>query len=194
MKKFLAILTILFSTTCLAQQITNEMPKKLKQFVDNLETVSANFTQIKILPESTKQFKSFGYVKFVKGTGFTWHQTKPSETVFTSTLKTYCVNGEDKQLNELPYFNQIQQMIDSMLNGDISDFLFAFNVDYFDDKNGWHLVATPRLSALTDFIQNLTVYGTTKNLDKIIITYADGTIIILQFTRSSKDFSDEIVC
>ena len=87
-------------------------------------------------------------------------------------------------------------MIDEMLNGDMSDFLFAFNADYIDDKNanGWHIVATPRLSAMADFIQDLTIYGTTKDLNKIIITYADGTILMLNFTRSTKDFNYEIVC
>ena len=196
MKKFIVGLFMLFSTAVFAHPLGGTMPARLKTFVDNLGTVSANFTQVKILPESTKQFKSSGRVKFIKGTGFTWHQIKPSETIFTSTLTSYCLNGESAELNELPYFNQIQSMIDEMLNGDMSDFLFAFDADYVDDKNanGWHIVATPRLSAMTDFIQDLTIYGTTKDLTKIIITYADGTILILNFTRSSKDFNYEIVC
>ena len=196
MKKIIVGLFMLFSTTVFAQPLIDAMPTRLKTFVDNLDTVSANFTQTKILPESTKQFKSSGHVKFVKGTGFTWHQIKPSETIFTSTLTSYCLNGESAELNELPYFNQIQSMIDEMLNGDMSDFLFAFDADYMDDKtaNGWHIVATPRLSAMTDFIQDLNIYGTTKDLNKIIITYADGTILMLNFTRSTKDFNFEIIC
>lgn len=196
MKKVIIALFMLFSNTVVAQQLDDTVPARLKNFIDNLDTVSANFTQVKILPESTKQFKSSGHVKFVKGSGFTWHQKKPSEMVFTSTLTSYCVNDESRELDELPYFNQIQSMIDKMLNGDMSDFLFAFNADYTDDKNanGWHIVATPRLSSLADFIQDLTIYGTTKNLNKIIITYADGTILMLNFTRSAKDFNYEIAC
>jgi len=196
MKKIIFGLFFLFSTSVFATPLGDTMPTRLKTFVDNLGDVSAEFTQVKILPESTKQFKSSGRVRFIKGTGFTWHQITPSETIFTSTLTSYCLNGEGKGLNELPYFHQIQNMIDEMLNGDMSDFLFAFNADYTDDKNatGWHIFATPRLSAMTDFIQDLTIYGTTKNLNKIIITYADGTILILNFSRSVKDFKYEIVC
>lgn len=184
----------MFSLNAFAYPVTDEMPEKLKTFTDNLESVSATFKQTKILPESTKRFISTGYVKFVKNVGFTWHQQKPSNDVFTSTLTEYCVNGETKELTDLPYFYRIQSMIDKMLNGDMSDFLFAFNVDYTEYKNSWTLVATPRLVVVADTIQNLTMYGSTKDLTKVVMTYYDGTIVILEFNRSKKDFTDEIVC
>ena len=194
MKKIILILACIFSLNAFAHPITDEIPDKLKTFTDNLESVSATFKQTKILPESTKRFTSNGYVKFVKNVGFTWHQQKPSEEVFTSTLQEYCVNGETKELTELPYFYRIQSMIDKMLNGDMSDFLFAFNVDYNEHKDSWTLVATPRLSVLADMVQNLTMYGTTKDLNKVIMTYYDGTIVILEFNRSKKEIKDEIAC
>ena len=194
MKKLILILCCMFSLNAFAYPVTDEMPEKLKTFTDNLESVSATFKQTKILPESTKRFISTGYVKFVKNVGFTWHQQKPSNDVFTSTLTEYCVNGETKELTDLPYFYRIQSMIDKMLNGDMSDFLFAFNVDYTEYKNSWTLVATPRLVVVADTIQNLTMYGSTKDLTKVVMTYYDGTIVILEFNRSKKDFTDEIVC
>ncbi len=43
-------------------------------------------------------------------------------------------------------------------------------------------------------VQDLTIYGTDKDLNKIIMTYYDGTIVILEFNRSKKDFDDEIIC
>ena len=190
--KFLFLCII--SANAFAYPITDKMPDKLKTFTDNLESVSATFVQTKILPESTKRFVSNGYVKFVKNVGFTWHQQKPSDEVFTSTLTTYCVNGNRQELNELPYFYRIQSMIDNMLNGDMSDFLFAFDVDYTEYKNTWTLLATPRLTTIADMIQNLTIYGSTKDLTKVVMTYNDGTIVILEFNRSNKDFSDEIIC
>ena len=194
MKKIIFVLCCVFSLNAFAYPVTGEMPEKLKTFTDNLESVSATFKQTKILPESTKRFISNGYVKFVKNVGFAWHQQKPSEDVFTSTLKEYCVNGEAKELTELPYFYRVQSMIDKMLNGDMSEFLFAFDVDYSEHKNSWTLVASPRLVILADMIQNLTMYGNIKDLNKVIITYYDGTIVILEFNRSKKDFTDEIVC
>ena len=177
-----------------AYQITDKMPDTLKTFTENLNTVSATFKQTKILPESTKRFMSNGYVKFVKNVGFTWHQQKPSEETFTSTLKKYCVNGETKELNELPYFYRIQTMIDNMLNGDMSEFLYAFNVDYNEHKNSWVMAATPRLTAIADMIQDVTIYGTTTDLTKVIMTYYDGTIVILEFARLTKEITDEIAC
>lgn len=194
MQKIIFMICCLVSVNAFAHPITNEMPDKLKTFANNLESVSATFKQTKILPESTKRFVSNGYVKFVKNVGFTWHQQKPLDETFTSTLTKYCVNGESKELKDLPYFYRVQSMIDKMLNGDISDFLFAFNVDYTEHKNTWTMVATPRLKTVADMVQDLTIYGTDKDLNKIIMTYYDGTIVILEFNRSKKDFDDEIVC
>ena len=192
--KFLIILSCLFSVNAFAYQVKDKMPEKLKIFTDNLNTVSANFEQTKILPESTKRFISTGYVKFVKNSGFIWHQQKPTNEVFTSTLTKYCVNNETKELNDLPYFYRVQSMIDSVLNGDISEFLFAFNVDFTENKESWTMVATPRLTMIADMVQNLTIYGTTKDLTKIVMTYYDGTIVVLKFTRLTKDIDDEIAC
>ena len=192
--KVIFVLLGILSTNAFAYPMTDEMPEKLKTFADNLTSVSATFKQTKILPESTKRFISTGYVKFVKNVGFTWHQQKPSDDVFTSTLTNYCVNGENKELRDLPYFYRVKSMIDKMLNGDMSDFLFAFNVDYSEHKNTWTMVATPRLTVMADMIQNLTMYGSSKDLTKMIMTYYDGTIVILEFNRSKKDFDDEIVC
>ena len=192
--KFVFVLLCFLSANAFAYPLTDKMPDKLKSFTDNLESVSATFKQTKILPESTKRFISNGYVKFVKNVGFTWHQQKPTEDVFTSTTTKYCVNGETKELKDLPYFYRIQSMIDNMLNGDMNDFLFAFNVDYTEYKNTWTLVATPKFTTVADMIQNITIYGSTKDLTKVIMTYYDGTIVILEFNRSKKDFADEIIC
>ena len=192
--RFVFAVLCLVSANAFAYPVTDKMPEQLKTFTDNLESVSATFKQTKILPESTKRFISTGYVKFVKNLGFTWHQQKPSEEVFTSTMNAYCADGVKKELSDLPYFYRIQSMIDKMLNGDMSDFLFAFDVDYTEYKNTWTLLATPRLTAIADMIQNLTIYGSTKDLTKAVMTYNDGTIVILEFNRSNKDFSDEIIC
>lgn len=197
MKKIIKILSILcciFSLDANAYQITDKMPETLKTFADNLTNVSATFKQTKILPESTKRFISNGYVKFVKNVGFTWHQQKPTEDTFTSTLTKYCTNGEIKELNELPYFYRIQSMIDNMLNGDMTEFLYAFNVDFTEQKNSWTMIATPRLTTVADMIQDITIYGTTNDLTRVVMTYYDGTIVILEFTRMTKDVDDEIVC
>lgn len=192
--KIIFLLFSLWCSICTATPISETTPTQLKKFTDNLESVSATFKQTKILPESTKQFVSNGHVKFVKNVGFTWHQQKPEENVFTSTLENYCVNGQKSELSTLPYFYQIQTMIDKMLNGDMSDFLYAFNADYVEKGTKWTLVATPRLTNIADIIQDLTIYGNNTDLNKIIMTYYDGTIIILEFSKIKTDIPDEIIC
>lgn len=192
--KILIFLLCVLSFDAFSYPITDKMPDKLKTFTENLESVSANFKQTKILPESTKRFVSNGYIKFVKNVGFTWHQQKPTVEIFTSTLTKYCVNGDSKELTDLPYFYRVQSMIDKMLNGDMTDFLFAFNVDYTEHKDTWTIIATPRLTNIAEMIQNITMYGNTKDLTKIIMTYYDGTVVILEFNRLKKDIDDEIDC
>lgn len=176
-----------------AQNIT-EMPATLKTFTDNLGTVHASYTQTKTLPESTKTFRATGTVKFVKGAGFKWKQQKPNAFDFTSTLDSYCINGDTNALSALPHFSQVQSMIKDMMDGDIGMFLTAFNADYTEIKKNWVLVATPKISAVAEFLESLTLTGDTKDLKQIVITYKNGMTITIDFKRIKTDSPDEIKC
>jgi len=192
MKK-LFLLFVLLCGTANAKNIT-EMPATLKTFTDNLGSVSATFTQSKTIPESVKTFRANGTVKFVKGVGFKWTQINPNSFEFTSTLDSYCVNDEKKALAALPYFSQIQSMINDMLNGDMNMFLMAFNADYTENKTSWTLMATPKLSAIADFLEAITMAGNTKDLKQMVIMYKNGTTITIDFKRMTTDLPDEIKC
>ena len=192
MKK-LFVLFVLLCGTANAKNIT-EMPATLKTFTDNLGSVSATFTQSKTIPESVKTFRANGTVKFVKGVGFKWTQINPNSFEFTSTLDSYCVNDEKKALAALPYFSQIQSMINDMLNGDMTMFLMAFNADYTENKTSWTLMATPKLSAIADFLEAITMAGNTKDLKQMVIMYKNGTTITIDFKRMTTDLPDEIKC
>ena len=171
-----------------------EMPETLKTFADNLQTVSASYTQSKTLPESTKTFRANGTVKFVRGVGFKWHQIHPNNFYFTSNLGSYCVNGATESLSELPYFSQIQSTINDLLNGDMEMFLTAFDADYTESKNNWRLTATPKIDAIGEFLKQITMAGNIHDLRQIIIKYTNGTKIIIDFKRMKTDLSDEIKC
>lgn len=192
--KLFLILTIICGNAN-AQKIT-QMPNTLKTFTDNLGTVYASYTQSKTLPESTKTFRANGNVKFVKDVGFKWMQINPNSFEFTSTLDSYCTNGDSKALSELPYFSQIQSMINDMLNGDMESFLTVFNADYTESKKtkDWVLVATPKISAIADFLKSMTFRGNTTDLNQIVITYKNGTKITIDFKRLKTDSTDEIKC
>ncbi|MBR3148329.1 MAG: glycosyltransferase [Alphaproteobacteria bacterium] len=193
--KNLFLVFVLFCGTANAKNIT-QMPDTLKTFTDNLGTVSAAYTQSKTLPESTKIFHARGVVKFVKDSGFKWKQLDPNSFDFTSTLDTYCVNGSPETLSSLPYFSQIQSMIKDMLDGDMNDFLTAFDADYTESKKGqnWTLLASPKISAISDFLESMTMTGNKKDLTQIVIKYKNGTKIVLDFRRLKTDLTDEIEC
>lgn len=197
MKKLCLFLSLLIPLSAHTVPIS-EMPPRLQTFSENLGTVTATFTQTKILPEITRRFISTGRVKFIKGTGFTWQQTTPTTKTFTATTDQYCTeDGIAHPLNELPHFNYVKQTIDDMFSGDMNKFLFTFSVDYTDtpDSDLWHLTATPRFSTISDILQDITMYGSTTDLTKIIITYQNGTILIMEFAKTSQDLiNDEIKC
>ena len=193
--KNLFLLSAIFCTPVFAEQIT-QMPDGIKNFTDNLDTVYASYTQTKTIPESVKTFRAYGTVKFVKGTGFIWKQLGPKEFEFISTLDSYCANNEKQALAALPYFSQIQSMINDMLNGDMSTFLVAFNADYNENQKNktWTMVATPKLSSIGDFLQSMTFSGNATDLNQMIIKYKNGTKITIDFKRIDAVLDDEIKC
>ncbi len=190
----LFVMMCVFCGVANAKSIT-EMPAALKTFTDNLGTVSATFTQSKTIPESVKIFRANGVVKFAKGIGFRWVQQKPNYFEFTSTLDSYCVNDEKQALAALPYFSQIQSMIDDVLNGDMTMFLMAFNADYTESKGGrWTLMATPKISTIAEFLSSMTLAGNTTDLNQMVIMYKNGMTITIDFKRMKTDLPDEIKC
>ena len=192
--RFFALCLMFLSFGALATPI-DSMPDRLGQFTDNLDVVSASFNQMKIIPESNKQFNANGRVKFHKGNGFIWIQDTPIHQVFISTTDKYCIDGQSNDLNSLPYFYYVRRIINDTLNGDIARLNAVFDVDYLEyGKNQWQLTATSRLSSVADFLQDFVMYGTTTDLTKVIITYQDGTIVIIKFKRMDTEIKDEIVC
>ncbi len=194
MKKFLMLMTLILSGSAVAAPIT-EMPERLGQFTENLDTVSATFRQTKIIPDSVKKFSSSGQVKFHKGIGFIWKQQKPNAQTFISTTDRYCINGRVRDLTSMPYFYYVRSIIDDTLNGDVDALNTVFFVDYNEyNANQWQLTARPRLTSVRDFVQEFVMYGTITDLDKIVMTYQDGTIIIIEFKRMNTEIPDEINC
>ncbi|MBO4745574.1 MAG: outer membrane lipoprotein carrier protein LolA [Alphaproteobacteria bacterium] len=168
---------------------------RFNTFTKNIGTVSASFEQMKILPETTKQFVSTGRVKFQKDVGFIWIQDTPTKQKFVSTKQQYCVDGVAQDLKNLPYFYYVREIIDSALNGDISGLQMVFNVDYSEyGKKLWQMTVRPRFTAVADILQDVVMYGSTTELTKAIITYNDGTIVIIQFKPQKVEIQDEIAC
>ncbi|MBO4480807.1 MAG: outer membrane lipoprotein carrier protein LolA [Alphaproteobacteria bacterium] len=191
--KYIALILMLISGGVYAGDISSM--KRFEKFTDNLDTVSASFQQIKMIPESDKKFISSGHVKFQKGRGFIWIQNAPTKQVAISTKTKYCVDGVSQDLNSLPYFSYIRRMIDDALSGDMSSLQMVFNIDYSEyDKNQWQITAKPRFDSVAEFVQDFVMYGTTDDLTKIILTYQNGTVVIIKFNRMNTEIKDEIAC
>ena len=188
------ILAFLLGVFGIEYAMAGELPR-FEQFTQNIGKVSASFHQIKMVPESTKKFTATGQVKFEKGVGFIWKQNAPTKQVFISTKEKYCVDGVAQDLNSLPYFYYVRRMIDDALNGDITGLQTVFNIDYSEyGKNQWQMTASPRYDSVAEFLQDMVMYGTTTDLTKIIITYQNGTVVIIQFNRTGTEIKDEIAC
>lgn len=192
MKKIILLLLLLPFGVYAGELVNME---RFDTFTKNLGTVSASFEQMKILPETTKQFVSTGRVKFQKDVGFVWIQDTPTKQKFVSTKQQYCVDGTAQDLKNLPYFYYVREIIDSALNGDISGLQMVFNIDYSEyGKTQWQMTVRPRFTAVADILQDVVMYGSTTELTKAIITYNDGTIVIIQFKPQKTEIQDEIVC
>jgi hypothetical protein len=87
-------------------------------------------------------------------------------------------------------------MIKDVLNGDMTRFLMVFNVDYSETKKSktWVLQATPKLSAVADFLGSITMTGNLTDLKQMVIMYKNGTIITIDFKRMNTESPDEIKC
>ena len=191
MKKLICLLLVLSGSVAYA----NTDMARFETFTKNIDTVSATFNQMKLVPESTKRFVATGRVKFQKDVGFVWIQDNPTKQVFVSTKKKYCIDGVAQDLNSLPYFYYVREIIDDALNGDISGLEKVFNLDYSEyGKNLWQITATPKYDSVADIMQDVVMYGSTTELTKVIITYQNGTVIIIQFDPMNTEIKDEIAC
>lgn len=192
MKIKILLLPIYFVFVCRAFGTpVSDMPPRLGEFINGMDSISATFNQVKVVPDSTKQFVSTGRVKIKRGLGFVWIQDTPKAQTFIATLDKYCNDGRDQEMRALPYFSRIKQMLDDLLNGDIKRMLGVFDVDYVENgTNGWQLTATPKISAMADFIQDVVMRGTTRDLNRVIITYQNGTVIIINFKRMIREIPD----
>ena len=197
MKRVILAIFLSFIPLLASADKIDAIPDRIKMLSENLNHASVSFVQTKIMPESTKRFTSTGKIKFIKNVGVKWMQIKPTTKTFISTTDKYCSDdGVVQDLSDLPHFSYVKNTIDDMLNGDMTRFLYAFDVDYTESEKdtSWHMVSTPTISGISDLIQNITIYGTTTRISKIILTYHNGTILILEFTILKSEITDEIKC
>lgn len=164
------------------------------KFASQVSVENVKFTQTKTIPNIKRNFVSNGFIKFVKNVGFVWVQNLPNSIKFIGTQKQYCVNDEVKDLSDLPYFSQIQMVVDDLLLGNYKSLNSAFNVDYSDDGENWNLFLTPKNSRISSFIKVVQVSGDVSLLKEIVIDYSNGMEITIDFEVFKEEINDEIQC
>lgn len=192
MKFFVYILCFIFSFPVFAGDIVKN--GAFDKFASQVSVENVKFTQTKTIPNIKRNFVSNGFIKFVKNVGFVWVQNLPNSIKFIGTQKQYCVNDEVKNLSDLPYFSQIQMVVDDLLLGNYKSLNSAFNVDYSDDGENWNLFLTPKNSRISSFIKVVQVSGDVSLLKEIVIDYSNGMEITIDFEVFKGEISDEIQC
>ena len=151
MKFLVFLISIIFIGNLNAKELENSDYKLFKQFIDNLGVVNLDFEQTKKIPNIKKEFKNSGKLKFIKNKGLIWKEEAPNNLSFIATKKCYLIKEGNEiknndKLNNLPHFDDIKNLIDKILNNDLSELKETFNVDYNElINNSWNLTLTPKI-------------------------------------------------
>ena len=200
MKFIMFLISLVFVGNLSAKEIENSDYKLFKSFIDSLSVANLNFEQSKKIPNIKKEFKSSGKLKFIKNKGLIWKEETPNNFSFIATKECYLIKEGDEiknndNLNNLPHFDDIKNLIDKILNNDLSELKEAFNVDYKElNKNSWNLILAPKISRIKKYINTLKIQGTTNEILNIEVQYVNKTIINFNFSKAKVFLDDEIKC
>ena len=126
MKFLVFLISIIFIGNLNAKELENSDYKLFKSFIDNLGVVNLDFEQTKKIPNIKKEFKNNGKLKFIKNKGLIWKEESPNNLSFIATKKCYLIKEGNEiknndKLNNLPHFDDIKNLIDKILNNDLSE-------------------------------------------------------------------------
>ncbi len=155
-------------------------------FMENLKDRNVAVTQTKYIKSINKSFKTLGKIQFEKNVGFVYQYDGQE---FVSTKEYYCINGERKQLSELPYFAYIRKTVDDCLEGKFRSLKKSFEVDYSDV-----LTLVPKVGEMRDFIEKIQLKMDARDIEQMRIFYLNGDYMILDFEPILEKITDEIKC
>lgn len=200
MKFLIFLISLIFVGNLNAKELESSDYKLFKSFIDNLSVVNLNFEQSKKIPNIKKEFKSSGKLKFIKNKGLIWKEETPNNLSFIATKECYLIKERNKiknndNLNNLPHFDNIKNLIDKILNNDLRELKKTFDVDYNElNKNSWNLTLTPKISRIKKYIKTLKILGTTNEILNIEVHYVNKTVINFNFSKAKVFLDDEIKC
>ncbi|MBR6412550.1 MAG: outer membrane lipoprotein carrier protein LolA [Alphaproteobacteria bacterium] len=192
MKRFLFLFLIFFSLSAGAAPIPSDA--LVIRFLTHLQKMTLRFDQTKTIPEIEKSFKSSGIFQFEKNKGLIIKQERPTSQVFVSTLERYCTGEKSDSLKNLPHFSDAKSLVDHLLQGDLSDLNKIFEIIYFEKNKTWQMDMIPSDKDMKAFIRKIVLKGNINHLKQVIIEYADGTHMQIDYSPVQQDLTHEIKC
>lgn len=192
MKYIVFLFLICFSVFVRAESIPSDA--LIVQFLTGVQKMTLHFHQTKTIPEIERSFQSSGVFQFEKNKGIIMKQEKPSVRTFISTTEEFCLDGQKESLEKLPHFSDVKNLIDHLLEGDMTDLVKVFEITYSEKNKIWQLDLVPIRREMKNFIQKIVLKGNINAIQKIIIEYTDGTKMGIDYSPTQQDLTDEIKC
>ena len=161
-----------------------ELEKALAK-VMNYEVASGDFKQTKSIKKRNRKFVSTGTFLISKKTGIVWKTQKPifSELALNNAgVFERDSSGQSHMLltKDNPMFADFSNNIQALFSGKISQLEKNFNVYYEKQSCGFKMGLVPREGIVRMVIANVVIEAC-KNIDKVIITDAEDSPVMLEF-------------
>lgn len=161
-----------------------ELEKSLAK-VMNYEVASGDFRQTKTFKKNNRKFVSTGTFLISKKTGIVWKTQKPifSELALNNAgVFERDSSGQSHMLltKDNPMFADFSNNIQALFSGKISQLEKNFSVFYEKQSCGFKMGLVPREGIVRMVIANVVIEAC-KNIDKVIITDAEESPVMLEF-------------
>ena len=177
---FVALLLICFNAHAQGIDLLHSIVNQLSQH----PAVRANFTQQRQSPALTQPQTSSGQLVFVTGHGMLWQIQQPyQETLALTDKRTMRIaaNGDMQSVRNERGVNQISQMLQGMLTGQLDEVKRQFDVQANGTAAQWNLHFTPKQSRVAQVLRDIQLDGDAY-LQRIRIDMQDGTQTDIKMT------------
>ena len=182
--RFLSQLLVLLLICCSAHAQNSDLLHAVVNQLSQHPAIRASFTQQRQTPALTQPQTSSGQLLFVTGHGMLWQIQQPyQETLALTDKRTMRIdaNGRMQAVRNERGVNQISQMLQGMLTGQLDEVERQFGVQANGTAAQWNLHFTPKQSRVAQVLRDIQLDGDAY-LQRIRIDMQDGTQTDIQMT------------
>ncbi|MFK2892044.1 LolA family protein [Dyella flagellata] len=177
-------LLVLLLVCCSAHAQNTDLLHSIIDRLSQHSAVRASFTQQRQSPALTQAQSSSGQLLFVTGHGMLWQVKQPyQQTLALTGSRTMRIDadGHMQPVRSERGINQISQMLQGMLTGQLDAVTRQFDVQADGSAAQWSLHFTPRQSRMAQVLRGIQLDGG-NYLQRIRIIMQDGTQTDIQMT------------